>query len=109
MKRPYAVLLSARIVVRDNVLSNDDFIALQRWAISVPTPKKRRDRDWQQLFGLRLHTNAHTDTAITLYLNKVWDKNRGDDISYYESLQDLEIGIGHSVSPAANRLVVNHS
>ncbi|MGI9308068.1 MAG: 2OG-Fe(II) oxygenase [Gammaproteobacteria bacterium] len=162
-KGPHTVLLSGKILVRDDFLPSEDFIALQRWAVSVPTPKTRKDREWQQLLvrdfgenkgsrqwasdhddvpeeaqpfvkalreaeiiakddllhfgvyrwerlsGMGIHTDAHTDTAITFYLNDVWEKNWGGDFTYYESPSDLEIGIGHTVSPAANRLVVNHS
>ena len=138
-------------------------MALQRWAISVPTPNTRKERNWQELLirdfgenkgsrqwasnhddvpdelrffidalraaeiispsdllhvgvyrwerlsGMGLHTDAHTDTAVTFYMNDVWDRNWGGDFTYYESRSDLDMGIGHSVAPAANRLVVNHS
>ena len=138
-------------------------MALQRWAISVPTPNTRKERNWQELLirdfgenkgsrqwasnhddvpdelrffidalraaeiispsdllhvgvyrwerlsGMGLHTDGHTDTAVTFYMNDVWDRNWGGDFTYYESRSDLDMGIGHSVAPAANRLVVNHS
>lgn len=64
---------------------------------------------WERLSGMGIHQDNHTDTAITFYLNDVWDTNWGGDFIYYEDNQDLALGMGHAVMPAANRLVVNHS
>jgi len=64
---------------------------------------------WERLSGMGMHLDSHTDTAITFYLNDVWDSNWGGDFIYYEGKQELALGVGHAVMPAANRLVVNHS
>jgi len=64
---------------------------------------------WERLSGMGMHEDSHTDTAITFYLNDVWNKNWGGDFVYYEGKQELALGLGRSVTPAANRVVVNHS
>jgi len=160
---PNAQLLSGKILLHDNFLDADEFIALQRWAFAVETPRTREDRKWgeylvrdfeenrgsrqwasdhddmpdeprrfveklrkekiikdsdvihlgvyrwERLSGMGVHTDSHTDTALTFYLNDVWHQDWGGDFTYYESQYHLDKGIGHSVAPAANRLVVNHS
>ncbi len=160
---PSTVLLSGKILVKDNFLPEQEFIALQRWAFSVETPRTRKDRQWheqlnrdfaenkssrqwssehddmpeearkyverlreagiikqtdiihlgvyrwERMSGMGLHTDSHTDTAVTFYLNDVWHQDWGGDFTYYENPEDLEMGIGHTASPRRNRLVVNHS
>ena len=64
---------------------------------------------WQKKSGMGMHSDSHTDTAITFYLNDVWHPDWGGDFTYYESREDVEAGIGHAASPRRNRLVVNHS
>jgi hypothetical protein len=163
VKGPNTLLLSGKILVKDDFLPESDFIALQRWAFALDTPRTREDRQWQEqlirdfgenrssrqwssehddmppeprmfvqrlreanivsekdvihlgvyrwarLSGMGLHTDSHTDTAVTFYLNDVWHPDWGGDFTYYDSRDDLDMGIGHTASPRRNRLVVNHS
>jgi hypothetical protein len=163
VKGPTTVLLSGKILIKDAFLSQNDFIAIQRWAFALETPHTRKDRGWQEqitrdfaanmasrqwssehddmpdegkrfiaalreaeiikdsdiihlgvyrwerLSGMGLHTDGHTDTAITFYLNDVWHPDWGGDFTYYASHDDLEMGLGHSAAPRPNRLVVNHN
>jgi hypothetical protein len=64
---------------------------------------------WEKLSGMGMHTDSHTDTAITLYLNDVWHSDWGGDFTFYASHDDFENGLGHTASPRPNRMVVNHS
>jgi hypothetical protein len=163
VKGPSTVLLSGKILVKDNFLSEGDFIALQRWAFRQETPLDTKEREWgeelvrdfgpnmssrqwstehedmpeeprkfverlleagiirdqdvihlgvyrwQARSGMGMHSDSHTDTAITFYLNDVWHPEWGGDFTYYESRDDVDEGIGHTASPRRNRLVVNHS
>jgi len=85
-----AALREAEIVTRDDLIH----IGVYRW---------------ERLSGMGMHLDSHTDTAVTFYLNDVWDSNWGGDFVYYEGKQELALGVGHAVMPAANRVVVNHS
>lgn len=160
---PGGVLLSGSILVHDNFLDTEEFIALQRWAFSVETPFTRKDRHWgeqlardfhenkgsrqwasdhsdvpdvlrnfierlrekgivrqsdlihfgvyrwERLSGMGVHNDQHTNMAMTFHLNDAWPRDWGGDFTYYETSRDLDVGIGRSIAPAANRLVVNHS
>jgi hypothetical protein len=64
---------------------------------------------WQALSGMGEHSDGHTDTAITFYLNDTWKENWFGDFIFYESKEDAEAGFGRSVTPLANRLVINKS
>ncbi|MBS93219.1 MAG: hypothetical protein CL799_02050 [Chromatiales bacterium] len=62
---------------------------------------------WQPSSGIGEHSDAHMHTAITFYLNDVWKPNWFGDLIFYKSKEDRLKGIGHAVSPTANRLVIN--
>jgi hypothetical protein len=62
---------------------------------------------WQQKSGMGEHTDGHTNTAITFYLNDTWKDNWYGDLIFYESMEDYKRGFGRSVTPVANRLVIN--
>lgn len=62
---------------------------------------------WQQKSGMGEHADAHTNTAITYYLNDVWKDNWFGDLIFYESKEDYKAGFGRAVTPLANRLVIN--
>lgn len=62
---------------------------------------------WQPKSGMGEHNDAHTNTAVTFYLNDVWNHNWFGDFIYYESKEHKLKGIGHAVTPVANRLVIN--
>lgn len=64
---------------------------------------------WQQRSGMGEHTDGHSDTAITFYLNDTWNKSWCGDFIFYESREDFNNGFGRAVSPLANRLVINKS
>jgi hypothetical protein len=64
---------------------------------------------WQPKSGMGEHTDGHSDTAITYYLNDIWKKSWCGDFIFYESLEDFNHGYGRAVSPLANRLVINKS
>lgn len=162
-KFPDTMLLAGQILIRDNFLPGEQFIAIQRWAYQMAAPFNREQRKWDQyitrdfgenkssrqwasnhddmpeepkqfiealreagvvtrddlihigvyrwerLSGMGLHFDSHTDTAITFYLNDLWDPNWGGDFIFYEGKQEFALGMGRSVMPTANRLVVNHS
>lgn len=62
---------------------------------------------WQQNSGMGEHNDGHTHTAFTFYLNDTWKENWFGDFIYYESKEHRRKGIGHAVTPVANRLVIN--
>ncbi|MBT8423265.1 MAG: 2OG-Fe(II) oxygenase [Gammaproteobacteria bacterium] len=62
---------------------------------------------WQRNSGMGEHADAHTHTAMTYYLNDIWNDNWFGDLVFYESAEDYKNGYGRSVSPKANRLVIN--
>jgi hypothetical protein len=62
---------------------------------------------WQQGSGMGEHSDGHTETAVTFYLNDTWQKNWFGDFIFYESKEAELAGFGRAVSPRANRLVIN--
>lgn len=62
---------------------------------------------WQQKSGMGEHADAHTETAITFYVNDVWKDNWYGDLIFYDSVEDYNKGFGRAISPKANRLVIN--
>jgi hypothetical protein len=64
---------------------------------------------WQQKSGMGEHTDKHTDTALTFHLNDTWKDNWFGDFVFYESPEAAARGYGRSLTPLANRLVVNKS
>ena len=84
------------VLRKNNIIADDDLLHFGVYR-------------WERLSGMGVHQDSHTDTAITFYLNDVWEKDWGGDFVYYESSDDLRAGVGVAVMPAANRLVVNHS
>jgi len=64
---------------------------------------------WQAKSGMGEHTDGHTDTAITFYLNDIWKRNWFGDFIFYESKAAFEKGYGRTATPMPNRLVVNKS
>lgn len=62
---------------------------------------------WQQKSGMGEHADAHTDTAITFYVNDTWKDNWYGDLIFYESMEDYRNGFGRAITPKANRLVIN--
>jgi hypothetical protein len=64
---------------------------------------------WQTGSGIGEHTDGHTEAAITYYINDTWEKNWFGDLIFYETKEAEERGFGRSVSPFANRLVINRA
>jgi hypothetical protein len=62
---------------------------------------------WQPQSGMGEHSDSHTKTAITYYLNDIWKDNWYGDLVFYESMADYKAGFGRSVTPHANRLIIN--
>jgi len=62
---------------------------------------------WQPGSGMGEHSDGHTETAITFYLNDTWQKNWFGDFVFYETKEAELAGFGRAVSPRANRLVIN--
>jgi hypothetical protein len=62
---------------------------------------------WQPGSGMGEHSDGHTETAITFYLNDTWQKNWFGDFVFYESEEAEKKGFGRAVAPTANRLVIN--
>jgi len=62
---------------------------------------------WQGGSGMGEHSDGHTETAITFYLNDTWQKNWFGDFVFYETKEAEQRGFGRAISPFANRLVIN--
>ena len=62
---------------------------------------------WHARSGMGEHFDAHTNTAITFYLNDTWKDNWFGDFIFYESNEHKVKGMGHAVAPLANRVVIN--
>jgi len=62
---------------------------------------------WQPGSGMGEHTDGHTETAITYYVNDTWQKNWFGDLVFYESAEAAKRGLGRAVMPLPNRLVIN--
>jgi hypothetical protein len=62
---------------------------------------------WQPRSGMGEHTDGHTHTAVTYYLNDTWEKNWFGDFIFYESPEAEKKGYGRAISPRANRVVIN--
>jgi len=62
---------------------------------------------WQPKSGMGEHNDTHTKTAFSYYLNDIWKDNWFGDLVLYESMADYKAGFGRSVTPKANRLVIN--
>lgn len=62
---------------------------------------------WQRGSGMGEHSDGHTETAVTFYLNDTWQKNWFGDFIFYESKEAELAGFGRAVAPRANRLVIN--
>ena len=62
---------------------------------------------WQPGSGIGEHSDDHTETAITYYLNDTWQKNWFGDLIFYETKEAELRGFGRSVAPFANRLIIN--
>ena len=62
---------------------------------------------WQPGSGMGEHSDGHTETAITFYLNDTWQKNWFGDFVFYESAEAESGGFGRAVAPKPNRLVIN--
>ena len=62
---------------------------------------------WKAHSGMGEHHDAHTNTALTFYLNDIWKDDWFGDFIFYESDEAKANGMGHAVAPLANRLVIN--
>ena len=62
---------------------------------------------WKAHSGMGEHNDAHTNTALTFYLNDTWQDDWFGDFIFYESDKAKADGMGHAVAPLANRLVIN--
>lgn len=62
---------------------------------------------WKAHSGMGEHNDAHTNTALTFYLNDTWKDDWFGDFIFYESDKAKASGMGHAVAPLANRLVIN--
>jgi len=64
---------------------------------------------WQPTSGMGQHTDSHTNTAVTFYLNDAWQDDWCGEFVFYENADNHQNGIGYAVSPRANRLVINRN
>jgi len=64
---------------------------------------------WLPKSGMGEHSDSHTDTAITFYLNDTWKDDWFGDFVFYESEEGERKGIGRAVAPKENRLVINRA
>jgi len=157
------VFANGGVVLWDEFLPKNDFIALQRWANQATCEFTRADRKWQEQLvrdfdecygsrqwcslsddmpdevrtfvnavyktglipegteihlgvyrwqpksGMGEHSDSHTDTAITFYLNDVWKDDWFGDFIFYDSEEGERKGIGRAVAPKENRLVINRA
>ena len=62
---------------------------------------------WQPGSGIGMHTDGNHDVAITFYLNDNWDPHWGGDFVYYDNIEAAKQGIGRSILPRGNRLMMN--
>ena len=62
---------------------------------------------WQPGSGMGEHSDGHTETALTFYLNDTWQKNWFGDFVFYETADAESKGFGRAISPQPNRLVIN--